>query len=329
MSEQIHIIGVGSPIMDILVHVDDAFIAEIDGGKGGMILVDDAQMQALLNKVTSKPENVPGGSAGNTVFALARLGLRCAMLGKLGNDATADLYRTTLQTLGGDIGRFKSGDVPNGVCLSLITPDSERTMRTNLGAAMTLTPDEVSAADFADCRHAHIEGYLLFNRDLMLKVLTSAKEAGCTISLDLASYETVHATEDILEGLLRDYVDVVIANEEEAAAYHGKDITHEEMARRFSQLADIAVVKLGKEGSLIAHKGQLHTIAPQPVDKPVDTTGAGDYWAAGFLYGLSRGLELTRAGELGSIMGAEAVQVIGAELPDERWEALKPLFAMP
>ncbi len=324
--KQIDIIGVGSPIMDILTRVDEAFIAGIEGGKGGMLLVDDKQMNALLDKIEEPPENAPGGSAGNTVFALAKLGLSVAMLGKIGNDPTAELYKTTLETLGGDTTHFKKADIPNGVCLSLITPDSERTMRTNLGAAMTLTPEEVSEADFANCKHAHIEGYLLFNRELMVKVLESAKGAGCSISLDLASYETVHATEDILEDLIRNYVDIIIANEEEAAAYHGKDMSYEDMACKFAEIAEIAIVKLGKDGSIIVKGSELYRVKPHIVSNLVDTTGAGDFWAAGVLYGWSKGYNLERCGELGSILGAEVVQVTGADLPDEQWKPILPIF---
>lgn len=314
------LIGVGSPIIDSLAQVPEAFITALEGAKGGMELVDEAQMQSLLEKLEAKPAEAPGGSAGNTTFAVARLGLPATFLGKLGNDAGGDFYRQRFEAIGGTASRFKIDSSANGRCLSFITPDSERTMRTNLGAAMALTPDEVSAADFADCQHAHIEGYLLFNRDLMYKVLDSAKAAGCTISLDLASFEVVNASKDILPSILKDYVDVVFANEDEAHAYTDLGEDYSGMAKALAQLCSIAVVKLGKAGSLIAESDQLHRVEPIVVETAIDTTGAGDYWGAGFLYGWLSGKDLPTAGKMGSIMGAASVQVIGAWLEDDFWQ---------
>ncbi|WOO39521.1 adenosine kinase [Rubellicoccus peritrichatus] len=315
------LIGVGSPIVDSLAQVDEAFVQSIEGAKGGMELVNGEQLAAMMARLDNMAE-APGGSAGNTAVAVARLGLPTTFLGKIGNDVGGEFYRDRFVALGGDGSRFKIGTVENGRCLSLITPDSERTMRTNLGAAMTLAPDEVSAADFAECKHAHIEGYILFNRDLMYKVLDSAKEAGCTISLDLASFEVVGATKDILEGLLKKYVDIVFANEEEGNAFTGLGEDYEAMALKLGELCSIAVVKIGAKGSLIAENGTIHKVEPIVIEQAVDTTGAGDLWAGGFLYGWLSGNSLAECGEFGSKLGAEVVQVIGAALSDDRWKTL-------
>ncbi|MEM8550369.1 MAG: adenosine kinase [Verrucomicrobiota bacterium] len=316
------LIGVGSPIVDSLAQVSEAFIEKIPGDKGGMELVDAQMIGELMAQVDTPMTEAPGGSAGNTAVAVARLGLPTTFLGKIGSDAGGEFYKDRFVELGGDSTRFKVADVPNGRCLSLVTPDSERTMRTDLGAAMTLVPEEISAEDFSTCRHAHIEGYMLFNRDLMFKVLNSAKAAGCTVSLDLASFEVVGATADILTDILREYVDVVFANEEEAAALL-KDMTPEERVAEMATLCEVAVVKLGKDGSLIQQGAELARIAPRLINKPVDTTGAGDLWAAGFLYGWLRGRSLTECGRNGSILGAEIVQVMGAAIPAERWPELQ------
>src|SRR5690606_16616703 len=127
-------------------------------------------MGELMASIESELREAPGGSASNTVVAMAHLGDSVSLLGKVGNDAGGAFFRSSFERIGGDTSRLKRGNIANGRCLSLITPDSERTMRTDLGASATLLPDEVSAEDFRDCRHAHIEGYLLFNRDLMTKV---------------------------------------------------------------------------------------------------------------------------------------------------------------
>ena len=317
------IIGVGNPVVDYLANVSEEFVASVAGEKGGMVLVDTAAMDLMLKELPVEPTRAPGGSAGNTILGLAELGNPVAMLGKIGNCETGTYYREGLLARGGDGSRFKTGIIPNGRCLSLVTPDSERTMRTDLGAAMTLSPDEISAKDFEGYDHAHVEGYILFNRDLMYQVLESAKEAKCTISLDLASFEVVNATKDIMADIIRDYVDYLFANEEEAAAFTELGDDYPGMLDQLTDLAEVAVVKLGKEGSLIGRGDERMKVDPCMVDSPLDTTGAGDLWATGFLYGLLNGQSLKTSGEFGSLLGAEAVQIMGASLPEERWREIR------
>ena len=320
MNSNFTLIGIGSPIVDAIAQVDEAFIEQTDGDKGGMVLVDAPTITSLIGSLPNAPVAAPGGSAGNTLFALARMGASTSFLGKTGNCSEGEFYRDCFSKLGGDATRFKVGDVPNGRCLSLVTPDGERTMRTDLGAAMTLSPDEVSASDFAGCRHAHIEGYLLFNEALMRKVLESAKEAGCSISLDLASFEVVNATKAVLPDILRDYVDIVFANEEEGAAFTGLDGDHAEMAKQLSELCEIAAVKVGAHGSYVAKAGQVEKVEPMHAAHVIDTTGAGDLWAAGFLYGWSQERPLTECAKIGSILGAAVVQEQGSVLPEHTWQ---------
>ena len=321
------IIGVGNPVVDYLAHVSDDFVSTVAGEKGGMVLVDTSTMDILLKRLTTTPVLAPGGSAGNTILGLAELGHPASMLGKIGNCDIGAFYRNGLQTRGGDISRFKRGNVPNGRCLSLVTPDSERTMRTDLGAAMTLAPSEISVSDFEGYDHAHIEGYILFNRELMYQVLNSAKEAGCTISLDLASFEVVKATQDIMADIIETYVDLLFANEEEAATFTNMGRDYYGMAKRLAELADVAVVKLGKDGSLIAQGNSIISVNPHTVEQTLDTTGAGDLWAAGFLYGWANGKTLEQSGIYGSLLGAETVQIMGAALPEARWISIREALA--
>lgn len=312
-------------MVDSLARVDDAFLARIGGAKGGMELIDADTMEGIT-RMLDNPEQAAGGSAANTTLGLARLGLPVSLLGKLGNDAGADFYRRAFAEAGGDCTRLKTGEEPNARCVSLITPDSERTMRTHLGAAMTLEPTEIEVADFSGCQHAHIEGYLLFNQGLTAKILDCAREAGCTISLDLASFEVVQAAAGILPDILRNYVDIVFANEEEAAAFCGPKITDPlEQARHLAGLCGIAAVKLGARGSIIVRDDECLEITSKPA-KAIDTTGAGDLWAAGFLYGWLAGKPLRACGAYGSILGAEVVQIIGANIPAQRWTAIKAAF---
>ena len=318
------LLGVGNPIMDILAHVEDSFLKQhVAGEKGGMVLVDDADIVALLHRIGDRVAMMPGGAAANTTLGATKLGLRTAYLGKIGGDVTAEHYLANFTAAGGDASRFKRATLPNGRCLSMVTPDGQRTMRTHLGAAMTLHPDEVTLADFRGCRHAHIEGYLLFNPALADKVMATARAAGCTISLDLASFEVVNVARDWIFQQLREGVHIVFANEDEAKALFQQERDYETYARDLAQFGGIAAVKMGKDGAWVASGSDLHRVFPVSVERVVDTTGAGDAWAAGFLYGHLRGKSLAVAGAIGSMMGAETVQHLGASIPDVHWPRLR------
>lgn len=319
------ILGVGSPMLDLLVHVPETFVRSQLECKGGSCLAAPAELDRLLAATGANSVRVPGGSAANTIFGLAELGLPTAFLGKLGADEAGEFYRCHYTAMGGDPTRFKVHPwLPTGRCLGLITPDSERTMRTDLGAAATLDPEELTPADFAACRHVHVEGYLLFNELLTRRVLHLAREANCTVSLDLASFEVVRAAARILPELLREYVDVVFANEDEAAAFPGGGEPEVALAE-LAQLCTVAAVKLGSDGSLL-RRGQETVCIPALKVVAVDTTGAGDLWAAGFLAGWLAELSLATCGQLGSQLGAEVVQVTGAAIPEGRWPSLRQNF---
>lgn len=310
--------------MDILAHVEESFLKQhVAGEKGGMVLVDDEDIVQLLHKIGDRSAMVPGGAAANTTQGAQRLGLKTTFLGKLGGDITAEHYYENFVALGGDGSRFKRATLPNGRCLSMVTPDGQRTMRTHLGAAMTLHPDEVTLADFKGCRHAHIEGYLLFNPALADKVMNTARAAGCTLSLDLASFEVVNVARDWIFEQLRAGVHVVFANEDEARTLFQRDAEFDDYARELAQFGGIAAVKMGKDGAWVAQRDDLHRIFPVSVERVIDTTGAGDAWAAGFLYGFLRGKTLALAGAIGSMMGAETVQHLGASIPDVHWPRLR------
>jgi len=244
------ILGIGSPMVDLLVQVPDQFVQSRLGGKGGSCLVEAAELDRILTAAGGKTERVPGGSAANTIFGLTQLGLPTAFLGKLGADEPGEFYRCRYAAMGGDTSRIRvHPQLPTGRCLGLITPDAERTMRTDLGAAATLGPEELTIADFAECRHVHLEGYLLFNELLVRRILHLAREAGCTVSLDLASFEVVRAATAILPELLRRYVDLVFANEAEAAAFPDSGETPEKALATLAGLCPLAAVKLGPHGA--------------------------------------------------------------------------------
>jgi sugar/nucleoside kinase (ribokinase family) len=198
-------------------------------------------------------------------------------------------------------------------------------MRTCLGAAMTLSPSEISAADFADCRHAHIEGYLVFNRALADAVLSAARAASCTTSLDLSSFEVVNASREWLFSQFRTGIDIVFANEDEIRAlFQDQTSDYSVLAKKLADLGVLAAVKVGKDGAWIAQNGALHRIDPIAVADVIDTNGAGDAWAAGFLFGHLRNWPLPACGALASLLGSETVLHMGPIIPETHFEVLRP-----
>lgn len=313
------VIGVGAPIVDLLARVPEAFLAGVPGEKGGMLMVSPDEQRALVESLPEPPARAPGGAAANTISALAKLGLPVAFVGKLGGDADGDYYLDAFAACGGDTSRFKRAPESHTArCLSMITPDAARTMRTDLGASLLLRPEELGPADFAGCTHAFIEGYLLFNPPLAEAALRAAKEAGCTVSLDMGSFEIVRAFRDTLPGLLDRYVDAVFANEDEAREFIGRDDPAAALDA-FSAHCGTVAVKLGAEGAWVRDRGETVRVAPEPVDRAVDSTGAGDCWAAGFLYGWLQGWPAARCGGLASLLGAETVKCLGAQPDADGW----------
>ena len=221
--------------------------------------------------------------------------------------------------------RLSVSPSPTGTVLSVVTPDAQRSMFTYLGASTEMDPDAVTPNLFGETAIAMIEGYLLFNPDLMFASVKAAQAAGALIALDLASFEVVEASKHILPDLIQDYVDILIANEDEARAYTGHEDETKALAA-LSQNVTTAVLKVGKRGSYVSHKGQITRIQAVAGNAPVDTTGAGDLWAAGFLYGMAHGLSMEQSGALASACGYEVCQVMGAQIPEAAWKRIKSLL---
>jgi sugar/nucleoside kinase (ribokinase family) len=323
-AESLNIIGIGSPVVDMLARVEDLFLEKnVEGDKGGMVLVSDESLSSTINEIKSKTHKAPGGSAGNTMFALAEMGIKSGFLGKVGMDSNGDYYKRSFENIGGDVSRFRIDPLePTARSLCLVTPDAERTMRTHLGAAMALSPEDISKDDFLGYSHLHTEGYLLFNRDLIFHILESAKSAGCTISMDLASFEVVDATIDVLPDLLKDYIDIVFANEDEVKSFCKTD-DPSEGADILGKYCNTSAVKIGEKGAFIVSGDEKIKAEAVEVPEVVDTTGAGDFWAAGFLYGFLQGKDLKTCSKLGALLGGEVVSVLGASIPDKRWDLIK------
>lgn len=319
---KIKVIGAGSPIVDVLAYVEDEFLKHnIAGDKGGMELVSEEELKNILSLVEIS-KKACGGSAGNTIFAMCRLGAEGSLAGKIGDDENASFYSESLADAGGSTENLITlPGSSTAVSICMVTPDAARTMRTHLGAAMQFSPEDISVENFSGYPLLHTEGYLIFNKDLITHILKTARDAGCIISLDLSSFEVVNASKDFLPELLREYVDILFANEDEAKAFCETD----DLDKCLDVLSDyckICVLKIGEKGSRIKSGDAVYKISPFKCENVIDTTGAGDYWAAGFLYGYLKGFTLEKCGELGSFMGREAVSVLGAELEEEQWEKI-------
>ena len=317
------IVGVGSALIDILAHEDEVFLIKTGAVKGGMTYVNKEFIDEILLLSSQQPSLVPGGSACNTVVGIGKLGGAARFVGKCGSGAMGEFFKNDLKRQNVEAMLLRSGS-PTGRVLSIITPDAQRSMFTFLGASAETKPQDIPLNCFTNAAIVHIEGYLLFNPELILKVLKTAKSAGAWVSLDLASFNVVKESHAQLQHIVAAYVDILIANEDEALAYTG----HKDEARAIQALAadvEIAVLKVGERGSFIACRDQIVPIQPKTGAPIIDTTGAGDLWAAGFLYGLVNGYTLEKCGELGSACGYEVCRVVGANIPDAGWKRIRKL----
>ncbi|WDP92790.1 MAG: adenosine kinase [Desulfobacter sp.] len=311
------ITGIGAALVDVLINETDAFLETLGKEKGGMTYVTDEIQQEIISKAGSDPVIVPGGAACNTIVGVGNLGGEARFIGRRGKDSFGETFESQIRACGVEP-ELSLSDTATGKVVSVVTPDAQRSMFTDLGASVELDPAAVTPELFKDTAIAVVEGYLLFNPELMNAAVKAAKAAGALIALDLASFEVVAAAKEILPGLIKEYVDILIANEDEARAYTGH--TDEQKAlKALSADVEYAVLKVGKRGSYISRANETTRIQPVKGKDPVDTTGAGDLWAAGFLYGIAHGFTIEKAGRLGSACGYEVCQVMGAQIPESAW----------
>jgi len=318
------IAGIGNALVDILLHEDDVFVAQTGYAKGGMNYVPGDFADKMLAISSNRPEVVPGGSACNTIVGIGKLGGSARFVGKCGNDRMGELFERELRHSDVDPYLLASRQ-PTGRALSIVTPDAQRSMFTFLGAAAEMTADEIAKCRFDDAAIVHIEGYLLFNHDLIVSALKRAQADGARISLDLASFTVVESSKSELDTLVDEYVDILIANEDEAAAFTGYKAESKAL-EALAERAGIAVLKVGQRGSYIAHDKTIIAIKPAGNGPVLDTTGAGDLWASGFLYGLVQGYAMEKCGRLASACGYEVCQVLGASIPDAGWSRVKQIM---
>jgi sugar/nucleoside kinase (ribokinase family) len=314
------VLGLGHALVDILVQMkDDSLINELGLPKGSMTMIDDKEAEKIAMLLDGKPyPMVSGGSAANTIHGIAKLGGKCGYLGKINKDEFGEFFEKDLKDAGIDTSLLR-GKAATGRANTFISADSERTFATYLGAAVEIVPDDITEMLLKKYGVLHIEGYLIYNVGLLNKVLPMAKQMGILVSIDLASYNVVEDNIGFLKEIIPQYVDLVFANEEEAKAYTGKE--PEGALDEIAGQCEIAIVKVGKNGSLIKSKGNKYTVGVIE-SVPLDTTGAGDQYAAGFIYGLDLGVSLDKCGELGALLAGKVIEKYGARIPEEDWPAI-------
>jgi sugar/nucleoside kinase (ribokinase family) len=319
------VLGLGNALVDIMTSLpDESALAHLALPKGSMQLVDEVFMQKALAFTRDIPQTLAaGGSAANTINGLANLGIKTSFIGKIGSDPYGDAFETDQQNSGINPIMLK-GKAESGRALALVTPDSERTFAVYLGAAIEMTPDDIRPEMFDGYSYFHIEGYLVQNQGLIRKAIEMAYAKGLKISLDMASYNVVEASREFLNEMIEKYVSIVFANEEEAKAFTGK--SPEESLHIIGGLVDIAVVKLGSEGSLIKRGKEEVKVGVIKVNC-IDTTGAGDLYASGFIYGLIKNLPLDKCGQIGAVLSGNVIEVIGPKMDVDRWNKVKKLVA--
>ena len=311
------VLGVGNALVDIITLLENNTILEqFELPRGSMTLVDSELSKKIYNTVIpNKKELTTGGSVANSMRTFAGLGGSGGYLGKIGNDELGELFKNSFESKGIKTHLLYS-EKDTGRVIGLVSPDSERTMATYLGAAAELIPSDFTKELFSGYQYLYMEGYLVFNHELIEAGVKLAKGAGLKIAIDLASYNVVEANLDFLKSLIRNYVDIVFANEEEAKSFTGKG--PEEALEEIGGMCELAVVKIGKEGSLIKRGNEKVKVGIIPA-KAIDTTGAGDNYAAGFLFGLTRNLNLDTCGKIAAIVSGKVVEVMGPNLLDNQW----------
>ena len=315
------VIGIGNALLDVLLRLDsDDTLSEMGVKKGAMDLIDESKMKEIQKAQSGlQRSEVPGGSVCNTMRAMARLGADVGYIGKIGDDSEGKTYEEETRK-SGVTPFFVHTDGISGCSTVLISPDGERTMATFLGPAATLSDDEVSDDILRGYDCLYMEGYLISNEKLFLPVLKRAKSLGLKVALDLSNFNIVNGFKDLLKEVIPVYVDILFSNESEAEAYTG--LPASEAIDVISKDVEISVVTIGKDGVLAKNRDQMiHD--PALDSKVIDTTGAGDNFAAGFLFGYSREAMLEQSARIGSILSGNVIEAVGAQIPDERWLQIK------
>ena len=316
---KINVYGVGNALVDLQVQVSDEILARTGFEKGIMTLVDDDQQRELLDQISQLPRNqCAGGSAANTIVGIADLGGSVAYCGKVSLDAMGEFFLADMNALGVNVDVTAAAEGPTGTCVVLITPDAQRTMLTNLGVSATLTPEDIDEQQLRQADYVYVEGYLLTGettRAAAYRAMELAAEHGVRVALTASDPFLVNMIRDEIWQLIEGPVDLFFCNEEEALGLtESKDPV--DSLHAIHQHVENVAVTLGANGSMVMHQGELVSVEGVEVEA-VDTTGAGDMYAGGLLYGVTNGMDWKQAGRLASHCAARVVSQLGARLAEK------------
>ena len=316
------ILGIGNALVDVLVKLpDEKLLNELNVSKGSMNLIDEKIRKMVFEKIKSFPiAQTTGGSVSNTTLALKQLGEPVGFMGKAGNDIYGNFYLKEMTDLDIELHLIQE-NMFSGTAITLITPDGERTFCTYLGAAAGMRKTDLRASVLEQYSHLYIEGYLVQNHELIETALAMAKSLQMTTIFDLASYNVVASDKEFIQSLIDRYVDILFANEEEAMALTEKpsEIAIHEIAEKVPTV----IMKGGAKGSWVKQKDLFIHVPIYKEIKPLDTTAAGDYYAAGYFYGMLNRVNPEKCAKLGTLLSYYIIQVIGTKLPEETWVEIR------
>lgn len=322
------LLGIGNALVDVLAKLkSDDLLTELNLPKGSMSLIDIYTRDEIFDKLQILNYKITtGGSAGNTCLALSYMDVPVGFIGKVGDNEYGKFYIDEFTKAGVTPHFIHVDNNHTGTAMTLISPDGERTFGTYLGAAAELHDTELDKNTFLDYTHFYIEGYLVQNHELIEHALRLARNAGLKTAIDLASYNIVEAEKNFLLDLISKYVDIVFANEEEAKALTGK--AAEEAVIEIGGQVEISVVKAGAKGSYVMCENEVVHVPIEEKVIPVDTTAAGDYYAAGFFYGMKNNKSMEQCAKLGSLFAREIIQVVGTKLSTDSWNKIRECSQM-
>ena len=316
------VLGIGNALVDVLIKLpDEKLLSELNVAKGSMNLIDAEKRKIIFERIKNfTVTQTTGGSVSNTTLALRQMGEPVGFMGKAGNDAYGDFYLKEMTDLDIELHLIQE-DMFSGTAIAMITPDGERTFCTYLGAAADMRKEDLCPSIFEQYTHLYVEGYLVQNHELIETALSMAKSLNMTTIYDLASYNIVASDREFIQSLVERYVDILFANEEEAMAFTEKpaEIAIHEIAEKVQTV----IVKRGAKGSWIKQNDLFIQVPIHDKITPADTTAAGDYYAAGFFYGMINGVNPEKCAKLGTLLAYHIIQVIGTKLPEETWVEIR------
>ena len=308
------VLGIGNAIVDVISRADDTFLGKHELTKGSMMLIDEARADALYAAMGPGIE-VSGGSCGNTMAGVASFGGKGAYIGKVRNDQLGSVFGHDIKAIGVSFETALATSGPSTArCLILVTPDAQRTMSTYLGACTGLGPNDIDTARIGSAQVTYVEGYLWDApeaKKAVLKAFDAAHAAGREVSITLSDSFCVGRYRDEFRALIKDKVDILFANEDEIKSLYQVDTFEQALAAARAENKICALTR-SEKGSMIVKGSETYAVPAAPVAKVVDTTGAGDLYAAGFLYGYTRGKPLAECARLGGIAAAEVISHVGA-----------------